>query len=308
MSSEDGFQVDPKIAAAKRGSFAKAVFEADESSHGAPALTSDEERTIRNVRRFELIRDRQAAQSVAPAVNTARRTPGPKGVTDRDVSAAADRIWQKGKGPVPTVKAVQVELGTGSTAKVGPLLIEWNIRNGLTSPPPPIPAALAKSLIAYVDDVRNQTAKEWSDVLDASRQDNLTALDALREAESEIEELVAKLAEARVRRDEIHGAMQQQAAEILRAHRAFTSAQERLIPITAKAERLEYERDSLLEKLNEIQATLDAERRKAEKSSADLVQAQINEAKTKGELEGLMLKLADADRVGARNTAPGAGT
>ena len=57
-----------------------------------------------------------------------------------------------------------------------------------------------------------------------------------------------------------------------------------------------------------MQVAFDAERRKTEKSSADLVRAQINEAKTKGELEGLMLKLADADRVGARNTAPGAGT
>jgi uncharacterized coiled-coil protein SlyX len=304
MSTKDEPNEAIRHRAVKLGSFAKAVFEGDEPAP-SPMLTSDKERTIRNLRQFELIRDRQAAQTVASPANGARRTPGPRGVTDKEVSAAADRIWQQGKGTVPTVKAVQAELGTGSTVKVGSLLIEWSIRNGLTSPPPPIPMPLAKSLNDYIDDIRKKTAKEWSDVLDASRQDNFALLDALREAESRIEELTSSVAEARARCDELNGAMKQQDAEILRAHCYLNSLHERLIPITSKAECLEYERDSLLEKLNEMQTVLDTIRRKVDTLSTELVRAQIDEAKAKGELEGLMLKLAEANRVEARNSAQG---
>ena len=292
----------------KPGSFAQAVFDAPEGARDKPSLTSDLERTFRNVRRFELKRDLPPVHAVASAVEAARRKPGPKGVTDGDVSAAADFIWQQGKGPVPTVKAVQAELRTGSTVKVGSSLIEWSIRNGLTLPPPPIPAVLGKSINDYLEDARKKTAKESNDVLDASRQDNLTALDALREAESQIEELLANVEDARVRRDENRGAMLRQDEEILRNHQDLVAAQERLIPIISKSDRLEYERDSLLERLNETQCTLDAVRRKMEALSAELVRAQIDVAKTNGELEGLMLKSADADRSCARNTALGAGS
>lgn len=307
MSSKEESREDHENQPVRISSFAKAVFEADEDAHAHPVLTSEQERTIRNVRRFESIRDRQAAQPAEPLVVTERRKSGPKGVTDRNVSDAADRIWQRGKGPVPTVKAIQAELGTGSTAKVGPLLLSWSIRNGLTPPPPPIPAALAKSINDYLDDVRNKTSKEWSDVLDASRQDTWTSLAALREAESEIEELTSNLAATQARRDEIHGAMLQQKAEILRIDEDLATTQERLFTVTARAERLEYERDSLLENLNEVKATLEDARRKAEALSIELVQAKIDGAKTKGELEGLMLKFADTDHVGTKSTPSGAG-